>query len=354
MGRADQGIDFDYFSRLVGRERASILVRRSGLASSGADLPRRLDLPTFWRLCAENIQAQDDETHGIAAVPVPRGSLSVLFTAAKEADSLLEALERFCAAARLIRKECRITIGRSRGAIYLTVRTAGRMSLRAEIYVECFLVVTHCALRWMTGRRLDPVLVRGSALLQGRQGTLLSSLKSAVTRRGQGATIVYRRDDVDAPILAKKYKSWGDREFESFMGLLQEHDLGEAKESHPMDRAVRKALQTGLRTQGKIARALNCSTATLRRRLANEGSSFRQLSAETRRAELQQLLATDMGSQDIAARLGLSDDRSLRRFCRESLGMSPRQYRQSLRGSAVAMRYSTPATSFTVTAGEIG
>jgi AraC-like DNA-binding protein len=334
VGRAEKGIDFDYFSTLVGRGRAAKLVHRSGLISSGAALPQQLDLPTFWRLCAENIQARDDESHGIAAVPVPRGSLSVLFTAAKEADSLVEALERFSAAARLIRKECQITVGRSRDAIRLTVRPVDRMSLRAEIYVECFLVVTHCALRWMTGRRLDPVLVRGSAMLRGRQGTLLSSFKSAVIRRGHGATIVYRRDDIDAPILAKKYKTWGDREFESFMGLIQEHDLGEPKESHATDGAVRKALRTGLRTQRNVAQALNCSPATLRRHLANEGLSFRQLSAETRRDELQHLLATDMGSHDIATKLGFSDDRSLRRFCRESLGMSPRQYRQLLRGSA--------------------
>jgi AraC-like DNA-binding protein len=334
VGRAEKSVDFEYFSTLVGRRPAAKLVHRSGLTSSGAALPQRLDLPTFWRLCAENIQAQDDESHGIAAVPVPRGSLSVLFTAAKEADSLVEALERFSAAARLIRKECQITIGRSRDAIHLTVRPVARMSLRAEIYVECFLVVTHCALRWMTGRRLDPVLVRGSAMLHVSQGTLLSSLNSAVIRRGHGATIVYRRDDIDAPILSKKYKTWGDREFESFMGLLQEDDLGEPKESHPTDRAVRKALRTGLRTQRNVAQALNCSAATLRRHLANEGLSFRRLSAETRRDELQHLLATDMGTHDIAAKLGLSDDRSLRRFCRESLGTSPRQYRQLLRGSA--------------------
>ena len=334
MASCEQSVDIDYFSTLVGQEAAAKLIGRSGLAPRGGALPRTLDLPTFWRLCAENIQAQDDESHGIASTPVPRGSLSMLFTAAKEADSLVEALERLTAAARLIRKECRIILGRSREAIHLTVRPIDRMSLRAEIYVECFLVVTHCALRWMTGRRLDPVLVRGTAMLHGMRGTLLASLKSPVIRRGHGATIVYGREDMNARILSQKYKSWGDQEFESFMALLNEHDSCAPRERPNTDGAVRKAFRSGLRSQKTVARALNCSTATLRRRLANEGLSFRRLSAEAKRDELQSLLATDMPSHDIAVKLGLSDDRSLRRFCAESLGMSPGQYRRLLRESA--------------------
>ncbi len=290
-----------------------------------------LGLSDFWRLCAENIQASDDESHGIAAQPVPRGSLSVLFTAAKEADTLNEALERFAAAAKLIRRECRIILGRSRDAVHLTVRPADRSDMQAEIYAECFALVTHCALRWMTGRRLDPVLVRGAACLQKMRGTLLDSLPSARVRRGDGVTILYGREDMRAPILPQKYGAWGSQEFESFMDLLQESAEPPAGRAATAQR-VRQILASSPYSQAEVAAELRLSVPTLRRRLTEEGTSFRRLAAEIRRSELQGLLTTDSRVEEIAARLGLSDDRSLRRFCHDNLGMSPRHYREFLRG----------------------
>ena len=336
MGQAQstamQGIAFDYFSMLIGQKRAERLVRRSGLASGSSPMPAVLDLPTFWRLCAENIQSLDDESHGIAPEPVARGSLSVLFTSAKEGDTLGEAVERFTEAARLIRKECHFILGKSRGALHLSIRPLDSGDLRAEIYVECFAVVAHCAFRWMTGRRLDPLRLRGAARLRAMGDTILSSLHVPVVRRGTGVTISYGVEDVAAPILALKYKAWGDPEFESFLHLLSEHDeaVAAAEKVRP---AVLDLIRSGLRTQSAVSAALKWSPATLRRRLAAEGTSYRELLGEIRHNELQNMLASDISLSDAAEKLGLSDDRSLRRLCHASLGVSPRQYRQSLRGT---------------------
>lgn len=324
MEEGAASVDIAYFTTLVGEADAARLLARAGLAGQS------LGLSDFWRLCAENIQARDDESHGIAAQPVPRGSLSVLFTAAKEADTLNEALERFAAAARLIRRECRIVLGRSRDAVHLSVRPV-ESGARAEIYAECFAVVTHCALRWMTGRRLDPVLVRGAGALQRMRGTLLDSLPAPLVRRGEGTTILYHREDAQAPILPQKYGAWGSQEFENFLALLHERAEPPAGRAATAQR-VRQMLSSSPCSQAAVAAELRLSVATLRRRLTDEGTSFRRLAAEIKRSELQGLLATDSRVEEIAARLGLSDDRSLRRFCRDNLGMSPRHYRQFLRG----------------------
>jgi hypothetical protein len=97
VGSPRRSVDTAYFSTLVGPEAAARLLRRAGLTDADGALPASIDMADFWRLCAENIQATNDETHGVAAEPVPLGSLSVLFTAAKEADDLMGALERFTA-----------------------------------------------------------------------------------------------------------------------------------------------------------------------------------------------------------------------------------------------------------------
>jgi AraC-like DNA-binding protein len=297
---------------------------------SGDVAPPTLDLVSFWRLCVEDIQASNDESHGVAAEPVPLGSVSVLFTAAKEADDLLGALERFTAVARLIRRECRVSLGRNRETVRLTVRPIARGSLKAEIYCECFLMVAHCAFRWMTGERLDPVLVRGAAEAAPLGGAIMEALRAPLIRRGEGATIVYSRRDMAAPILSQKYRVWGEAEFAAFMSLLSESDSPEAA-GVPEVEAVLQAFRRGCRSQDQVARSLGLSTPTLRRRLAQAGLSFRRLSAEYRQAELQELLATGLPVREIAERLGLSDDRSLRRFCADRLGVSPREYRLGAR-----------------------
>ena len=327
-----RGIDFDYFSTLIGRKRAERLVRRSGLAPGSSPLPAMLDLPTFWRLCAENIQSLDDESHGIATEPVARGSLSVLFMSAKEGDTLGEAVERFTEAARLIRKECHFILGKSRGALHLSIRPLDGGNPRAEIYLECFAVVAHCAFRWMTGRRLDPLRLRGAAGLRSLGDTILNSLHVPVERSGNGVTITYGAKDVAAPILAQKYKAWGTPEFESFLNLLSEHEdtAVAATKARP---TVLALIRSGARTQSAVSSALKWSPATLRRRLAAEGTSYRELLAEIRHSELQNMLASDISLSDAAEKLGLSDDRSLRRLCHASLGVSPRQYRQALRSA---------------------
>ncbi|HSZ50346.1 MAG TPA: AraC family transcriptional regulator ligand-binding domain-containing protein [Caulobacteraceae bacterium] len=326
-------MDSRYFSALVGVEAAERLFRRAGLMT-GDTPPPTMDLVAFWRLCVEDIQASNDESHGVAAEPVPLGSVSMLFTAAKEADDLLGALERFTVAARLIRRECRVSLGKNRETVRLTVRPIVRGSLKAEIYCECFLMVAHCAFRWMTGERLDPVLVRGAAEAKPLGGAIMEALRAPLVRRGEGATIVYSRRDMRAPILGQKYRVWGEAEFAAFMALLSESQTGDEVRAVPEAEAVLEAFRRGCRSQDQVARSLGFSTPTLRRRLAEAGLSFRRLSAEYRQAELQELLATGLPFHEIAERLGLSDDRSLRRFCADRLGVSPREYRLGA-GSAV-------------------
>jgi AraC-like DNA-binding protein len=329
-----RSVDTRYFSTLVGPEATERLFRRAGLMAGDA-LPATMDLVSFWRLCAENIQANNDESHGVATEPVPRGSVSVLFTAAKEADELMGALERFTAAARLIRRECRISLGKGRETIRLTVRPAQRGSLQAEIYCECFLVVAHCAFRWMTGKSLDPVLVRGAAAVKPLGGAIMDALHAPLVRRGEGATIVYRREDMGALILEQKYRVWGEAEFSAFVTLLGEAEGADEATASPDIEAVIHAFRGGFRSQDEVARSLGISTPTLRRRLAEAGLSFRRLSAQFRQAELRELLATALPTREIAERLGLSDDRSLRRFCADQLGVSPREYRRLGAGALV-------------------
>jgi len=322
-------IDTSYLAALVGENRVALLFAEAGIAAPGAVLPDRMDMADFWRCCAENIRLTNDESHGTAAQPVPRGSLSLLVMAAKEADTLDGALHRLTEAARLVRAEVRMGLAHGRGIMRLTIAPAVGTSApaRAAIYCECFAIVIHCALRWMTGRRLDPVRVRGAAELQAMGGELLLALGAPVVRRGAGVSIDYAADDLTAPILPRKYTAWGEAEFGTFLDLLAQGDAVPLASDHAR---VIEALRGGLHTQEEVAAALGISVPTLRRRLAQNNLSFREISAQFRTRRLKDLLATQMPLADIVEQLGLSDERSLRRFSREHLGLAPGEYRSRL------------------------
>jgi len=321
-------IDTAYFTALVGLPRARSVLANAGIAPAAGPLPPALDMIDFWRACALNIQTGNDESHGIAAEPVPRGSISVLFTAAKEADDLGGALRRLADAARFIRRDCTIALSRGRGVVRLTIHPnpdprLPDAALRGEIYAECFAIVLHCAVRWMAGRAIAPVRIRGAASLAGIGHGLLDAMHVPVVRHGDGIAIDYDAADMALPVLAQKYTAWGEAEFGAFVAMLGEEEAPAGDE--PAQLAALFA--RGCFAQDAAAAALGLGVATLRRRLAARGTSFRELSAAYRMARLRELLATDMPLGDIAERLGLSDERSLRRFCAMHFATAPTQLR---------------------------
>jgi len=331
-------VDTAYLAGLVGEDRVPLLFAEVGVAMPGGHLPATLGVADFWRCCAENIRLRGDESHGVAAHPVPPGSFSLLVIAAKEADTLDGALIRLAEAARLVRSEVRITLSRGRGVTRLTIVPAlpardPAAARQAAIYCDCVATVIHCALRWMTGRRLDPVRVRGAAVLRAMGGEFLLALGAPLARRGSGVSIDYAAADCAAPILPRRYSIGGDAEFDTFLDMLAQDNPLPLANDHAR---VIEALRAGLHTQDEVAARLGLSVATLRRRLAQSGLNFRDISADFRTRRLKDLLATTMPLGDCADQLGLSDERSLRRFARDHLGLAPGEYRRRLTSAPAA------------------
>lgn len=83
----------------------------------------------------------------------------------------------------------------------------------------------------------------------------------------------------------------------------------------------------------EVARALNLSSRSLRRRLEDEGTSFRNLVEDTRRQLAEQMLGTtDMKLDELAVHLGYADTASFTRAFRRWHGISPGQYRPQRTG----------------------
>lgn len=81
------------------------------------------------------------------------------------------------------------------------------------------------------------------------------------------------------------------------------------------------------------AQVLNMSMATMRRRLAEEGTTFVEIKNQCQREFSEYALrCTDESIEEIALRVGYRDDRAFRRAFRQWTGSSPSDYRSMARG----------------------
>ena len=83
--------------------------------------------------------------------------------------------------------------------------------------------------------------------------------------------------------------------------------------------------------QDEVASALHLSVSTLRRRLAEEQTTFRALVEETRQLLAEELLATRrLTIEEIADRLGYAEASSFVHAFKRWKGVPPRRYAQTL------------------------
>lgn len=331
----DFKVPLRYLTLLVGEDAAEQLLRRAGIPAHD---PRNEDgggaIPsiTFLNLCLEHMRNVEDESYGIAPEKVARGAFGLLMAAASQGDDLADALHRFADAAPILRRDLQFKIQQSRNRLQLTIVARGPRSARKEFMVEVFAVTLQCALRWLTGRRLRPLNVRVCEPMPGFEHSVLKVFCCPTPASGEGLTISYAPEDAEAALLPVKYQHWAAQELGEFMRLLEEaareRAADEAVARARVTAEVSKLIATGVATENGVAAALGMSTASLRRRLSEDGSSFRALLSDAQRAAAASLLVTDKTFEDVAAELGFSDTRSLRRACQRWFGMTPAEYRR--------------------------
>ncbi|MEM6747099.1 MAG: helix-turn-helix transcriptional regulator [Pseudomonadota bacterium] len=97
-----------------------------------------------------------------------------------------------------------------------------------------------------------------------------------------------------------------------------------------MAEEVERLIARGTADQPSVAALLGMSVATLRRRLSDEGTSFRALRTKVLSVRALELLATDAVMGVVAAELGFSDVRSFSRAFKSWTGETPHTARRRL------------------------
>lgn len=116
-----------------------------------------------------------------------------------------------------------------------------------------------------------------------------------------------------------------------------------------VERNIEESLIRGGLSQGGVAKRLGMSTRSLQRRLRENGLTYSEVVASTRRSVAARLLGEpDLAIGDIAFALGYEDVRSFNRFFRSWAGVTPKAHREGRTGD----RRPTPRASPSVTTRE--
>lgn len=325
-----------YVAALLGEEAARALLR-SGTKPKDGDIPAKLrgdiSFADAWMRMLEYILAQGDESYGQAPRPVPPGQFDLHIGIMCHGTDVRAALRRFVDVSKLVRDDINVEVHARKSWLEVSVCTEGDPDPTRDIYHEVFAVVLHCALRWMTGERITVSHVRAPPLPLGIPNSFVTVLACPIRREGRGVTLYYASEAQRLPILPVKLGRLGAVPIDQFMRelrALREPVVGSIRDPGETGRRVHSILARERLNAPQVAKRLNVSSATLRRRLADEGTSFREIVSSQRRANAEMLLATNQPVADIAVELGFSDERSFRRACLDWFGVGPAQHRRRL------------------------
>ena len=301
----------------------------------------RVPAAAFARLWMAVARLLDDEFFGLDARRMKVGTFAMLCHALAGQATVGAALQQAVRGFGLFFDDIGASLRVAGGTATLTLSNriaASRQdadALDARRFAdETLLVMLHGLLCWLAGRRV-PLTRLDWAHAEPAHADEYRRMFSPLQRFGAAATAA----QFDARVLAgavtvnaASLKAFL-RDAPQSVFLKQVVATGV---SDRVRRQCRAALDRGdaAPTLAALAQALKLSTATLRRRLEDEGSSWGGLKDEVRRDRALQLLAEgELPVADIAARLGFNDASTFYRAFRKWTGSAPGAWRSAARAA---------------------
>lgn len=190
-------------------------------------------------------------------------------------------------------------------------------------------------IRQLTNSRWHPVAVEFEHDITGREAVLSRYFRAPVSGNQSTNVLLISKRDMEQPLRTK----WNPDETD-VVPMLERHLrelLGPPVETphscvERVSALVANRVGRSVLTIDVIAQEMNMSVRSLRRRLTEEGSSFREILRAHRKTLMESVLsADDARLDDLASRLSYSDGAVLSRAFKSWTGMSPRQYVKSRR-----------------------
>jgi AraC-like DNA-binding protein len=286
-----------------------------------ADERARVTPAQYSRLIQVLWDALDDEFMGLGPKPSKRGTFPTMCLLAVHCASLEDALRRGLAFYGLFDVRPAMALGEHDGVAAFTLSAAG-VDDPDRFLVESLLVLWHRFSSWLIGRRI-PLRGVDLAYPEPPHGAEYHLIFGAPLRFSAPATtLTFDARFLRIPVVQDEAAL---RRFlrNSPAELLSRRDYGADASSQ-----VRRMLGGGVVGLENVAARLGMSAPTLRRKLAAEGTSFREVREQLLRDQaVASLVRGGESVEELARRLGFSEASAFHRAFKRWTGTSPGTYR---------------------------
>lgn len=293
-----------------------------------------MPLADYFRILWELSVALQDETIHLSSRHLMPGSTSFILSNIAGCRTLGEAM-------KLIAKSYNLLHGgpynrvelREDSLLYIIDDSQFPYVSQEKSYIhftmECVQIYLHGILSFITSVDLQPWVRK--IYTKRERGPIKSRhmayWKAPLRHHAGPYTLMYDREAAALPITIDDRRMPSSREiYDHVISLINNN----AETGGSLSEKVCRILEQSVRDQQDVARRLGYSVATLRRRLAQEDTSFRTLSQEALNQKSKHMLAQGFHMSDIAEDLGFSDFRSFTRAFKGWNNMTPTAYQKTL------------------------
>jgi AraC-like DNA-binding protein len=194
---------------------------------------------------------------------------------------------------------------------------------------EALLIMLYGLACWLIGRRI-PILVAEFAYPEPAHSSEYRIMYSSRLSFGQPNTaLTFASEYLDQPVIQNE------QSVKEFLRIIPENILVKYKNTNSLTAKIRRRLRQTLPHElpdfEVLARELHTASATLRRRLHEEGESYQSIKDQLRRdVAITYLSHSDRSVMDIALELGFAEPSAFHRAFKKWTGASPGEYRRSL------------------------
>ena len=304
------------------------------LASPNARVSSR-HYGALWHLIAQTL---DDEFFGMDSHRMKSGSFTLLCHAVIHSDTLERALRRAMRFLRLVLDDMAGELSREGETAHILLKDLAAnaisasdtplVSKRAFAY-GTYLIILHGLACWLVGRRI-PLSQADFCCAE----PVFSDEWRILFSRNLSFNHAHCRISFPARYL-EMANIQNERTMKEFLRSAPANFLVKYKNSDSLSAKIRRRLREWSPVAwpdfDALAHQLNASPATLRRRLDDEGESYRSIMDELRRDLAISLLSdTQLSMSDIAGELGFAESSAFHRAFKKWTGIRPGEYRCSV------------------------
>jgi AraC-like DNA-binding protein len=282
----------------------------------------------LWRLVAQTL---DDEFFAQDSRRMKSGSFAMLCYSVVSCKTLRQALDRSLRFYALILDDLSASVAcdgqQARIVLHERMPANFTRTTHRVFAHETLLMLLHGVACWLVGRRI-PVLQAEFAYAEPAHSAEYRTMYSTHLAFAQPhTTLTFDAGFLDLPVVQDESS------VKEFLRNAPENILVKYKNANSLTAHIRRRLKQLLPDEGvafdELAKELNMTPVTLRRRLREEGESYQSIKDQLRRDRaITYLSHTQRSVSDIALELGFAEPSAFHRAFRKWTGAAPSSFRR--------------------------